>query len=299
MRVWKIWSERGIAITELESIPTIQATIGYRKWDVFTATPGHYDPDIVREFYAALSPPVFQDLGIVNVRNHRVKITRELINSYFQSPPAPKTHLTGGLIDHEFFTEVDGRLASSLRRDKSEVWIPGERDLEYSSIHHELVVWTLFIKSNIIPSNDQTHLSPDVVQCVFSIQQGLPIDIGHVVHDQILDVAMGSVGILPFPCMITHFCWAAGVKVFENNRSDIAPVCNIGRTDYNNFARNAGLDEIPSTNPTAIKRRHLGAEEDMSETPHIDPIAIPEPSQPFRDVPPWAQMICTRLDDIS
>ncbi|KAI3691399.1 hypothetical protein L2E82_49758 [Cichorium intybus] len=110
---------------------------------------------------------------------------------------------------------------------------------------------------------------------------------------------MGSVGILPFPCMITHFCWAAGVKVFETNRSDIVPVCNIGRTDYNNFAHNAGLDEIPSTNPTAIKRRHLGVEEDMSETQHVDPIAIPEPSQPFRDVPPWAQMICSQLDDIS
>ncbi|KAI3691321.1 hypothetical protein L2E82_49644 [Cichorium intybus] len=100
--------------------------------------------------------------------------------------------------------------------------------------------------------------------------------------------------------MITHFCWAAGVKVFETNRLYIPPVRNIGRRDYNNFARNAGLDEIPSTNPTAIKRRHLGVEEDMSETPHIDPIAIPGQSQPFRDEPPWPQiMIRSQLDDIS
>ncbi|KAI3506399.1 hypothetical protein L1887_28757 [Cichorium endivia] len=91
----------------------------------------------------------------------------------------------------------------------------------------------------------------------------------------------------------------AGVKVFETNRLYIAPVRNISRREYNNFARNDGLHEISSTNPTAIKTRHLGAEEDMSKTPHIDPIAIPGPSQPFCDVPPWAQMICSRLDDIS
>lgn len=286
MRGWILWSERGIAIPELASIPAIQATIRDRQWDLFTATPGHYDPVIVREFYAALSPPVFHNRGVVIVRGQRVEITQELINLYFRSPPAPETDLTGGLIDHEFFTGADGRLEASLCRD---VWIPGDRDLEYSSLRHELAVWTLFIKSNIFPSNDGAYLSPDVAQCLYSIQQGLPIDVGDIVLDQILDAAMGNTGILPFPCMITHFCWVAGIKVFETHRSHIAPVCNIGRTDYNNFARTAGLDEIPCTDPT--QKRHNGVEEgtpidDMPEAPHVDPAV---------DMPAWAQMICSTI----
>jgi hypothetical protein len=88
----------------------------------------------------------------------------------------------------------------------------------------------LFIKSSLKPSTHSTTADPQVAQVLFSLQNGLPMDVGHIIWMEILDAGISLDGVLPFPCMITHFCRQAGIgtgrltrprKMFDNSHYTI------------------------------------------------------------------------------
>ncbi|KAI3709611.1 hypothetical protein L2E82_39377 [Cichorium intybus] len=193
------------------------------------------------EFYAALIPTVLYYHNTVFVGRTKVTVTPKAIIDYLQVPIDSDVEYREGFVDREPLKGIHGELAASLRRDGDDRWIPGTNDLKYSSLYVDLAVWTLFIKSNIIPSKHRTVHSPDTARCLYSIKHDLPLHRGFIIHRQILvaDMAVkGKTGILPFPCLITHLCRAAGTRIPAGGPTLTPPTGDIGKKMYNIFAAN-------------------------------------------------------------
>ncbi|KAI3724001.1 hypothetical protein L2E82_35765 [Cichorium intybus] len=131
-------------------------------------TPQPYDETLVREFYVALIPTVLYYHNTVFVGRTKVTVTPEAIIDYLQVPVDSDVEYQEGFVVRAPLQGIHGELAASLRRDGDDRWIPGTNDLKYSSLCVDLAVWTLFIKSNIIPSKHHTVLSPDTARCLYS-----------------------------------------------------------------------------------------------------------------------------------
>lgn len=122
----KIHLQRGINLIDLRTT-SIPDTVNQRGWTHFVQTPEPYDPTVVRDFYAAMRPPVYNKYHTVRVRGVPVKIGLAEIWKYLQIQPPHNIAFTDGFETRPILEDANGELAASLRRDGNYKWIPGKK----------------------------------------------------------------------------------------------------------------------------------------------------------------------------
>ena len=293
----KPFAERGIILDNLPPHSIVPRIIEQQQWSHFIRVHPLYDEELVKEFYANMNPPVYNERYTVVVRGRTVRISPEDICAYHQTPRRPELGISYGLSPHQAFTEnLSPMIAGSLRRTAQEGWVRGTREILKSDLHTDLAFLMLFVKSSLKPSSHNTTADPQVAQVLFSLQQGLPLDVGLIIWMELLDAGISLDGVLPFPCMITHFCQQAGIQVGPLT----PPKKNFDRTHYDQQIQAAiNLDRKREEERRDHERsqyiRELGGEADYSEGEYEDPdFTIPDDQdydeyQHTGDTPPWAR----------
>ncbi|PIN10242.1 hypothetical protein CDL12_17170 [Handroanthus impetiginosus] len=78
-----------------------------------------------------------------------------------------------------------------------------------SSLINEAWDWLHFINAQLYPSSDLSEVSKDGVVLLYAILIGVPLDIGHYIHNAILKSARGG---MSFPSLITVLCQQEGLE---------------------------------------------------------------------------------------
>ncbi|KAJ9546931.1 hypothetical protein OSB04_019474 [Centaurea solstitialis] len=252
-----VYPERSLDLDAIP-IPALRATAEARGWMDLISQLGPYDPLLVREFYAAMIPPVFNRYSTVIVRGVTVQISVDDICQHFHLHRPNGVDITTGISPipgvepHDVYSHTISR---SLRRNGV---------------------------ARILPSSHHTNADPHVARVLYCIQHNLPLDIGHIIHLAILDAGgRQEQRILPFPSLITHFCERAGVPRIDRVEGEIP----IGRHAYTRFLSASGdavVEEdvqIPAGNADVAAEDH-----DATDDAHADPSDREDRS----DWPPYA-----------
>ena len=287
----KAFGERGINLTGLPPHSLVPAIVEQQGWGHFIRRPPMYDEELVKEFYANMNPPVYHERYTVIVRGTPVRISIDDIAAYHHVPRRQELNMSFGLTDHDEFTvTLSPVIAGSLRRTGEQGWVRTTNEVLKSDLHIDLAFLMLFLKSSLKPSSHNTTTDPQVAQVLFSLQHGLPMDVGHIIWMEILDAGMTLDGILPFPCMITYFCQQAVVPTGQLN----APKKDFDHTHYTIQIR------------AAAERDRKRQEEQMAE--ELDPDYSEGEYQDDDDpddqgeyphtgnTPPWATNMMQRID---
>jgi len=287
----KAFAERGINLAGLPQDSLVPAIIDQQGWSHFIRRPPMYDEELVKDFYACMNPPVYHERYTVIVRGTPVHISIDDIAAYHQVPRHRELGMSFGMTAHDEFTvTLSSVIAGSLRRTGEQGWVRTTNEVLKSELHFDLAFLMLFLKSSLKPSSHNTTADPQVAQVLFSLQHGLPMDVGHTIWMEILDAGMTLDGILPFPCMITYFCQQAGVPTGQLT----APKKNFDHTHYTIQIRAAAERDR--------KRREeqMAAEldPDYSEGEYQDDDIPPEEDdyEHTGDTPPWARNMMNRIN---
>ncbi|KAJ9544907.1 hypothetical protein OSB04_024614 [Centaurea solstitialis] len=234
-----VYPERTLNLDAIP-LPTLRAMAEARGWMDLISQPGPYDPRLVREFYAAMIPPIFNRHSTVIVRGVTVQISVDDICQHFHLRRPDGVDITTGIAPipgvepHDVYNHTISR---SLRRNGEARWEIVDYEIKKSELPYDLAMWMRFIKYNILPSSHHTYADPHVARVLYYIQHNLPLDIGHIIHLAILDAGgRQEQRVLPFPSLITHFCERSRVPCIDRIEGEKS----IGRHAYTRFLSSSG-----------------------------------------------------------
>ena len=201
--------ERGIDVGFFD-YNKIRANIQQRQWGPFCkGFPKSGFPSLAREFFANV--PDQRD-GHVYVRGIWVPFSAELINGVLEVPNIPT-----GDDQYERFLLADKDYDAILSR----ICMPGAQWVRPRNGDHEILkmttniiprAWYFFLASRLLPTEHHTTLTQDRVYLLYAILEGMPMDVGRIVRDNIIHVANGhTTGHPAHPLVITMLCYHAGV----------------------------------------------------------------------------------------
>lgn len=238
----KIWPERGINL-DIFGATWIPETVNTMGWRGFARTPNKAALELVREFYFAMTPLQFYQGVPVMVQGKEVLITSTKINEWFGTID-DIDGLVEGLPMHELFEPFNGQLAGDLRRDGCTVWNDYQTPLLYRELKIEAAIWYLFFSFSLVPTTHRDKVSCENARYLFCAKNLLLMDVGQIIMKGIFEAGKSTVGPLPFPCLITHFCEEAGIDVQFGGWTMIPPTGNLGKRGYNGIARLRGLPPL-------------------------------------------------------
>ncbi|KAJ9544697.1 hypothetical protein OSB04_024404 [Centaurea solstitialis] len=286
-----VYPERSLNLDAIP-LPALRATAEARGWMDLISQPGPYDPMLVREFYAAMIPPIFNRHSTVIVRGVTVQISVDDICQHFHLRRPNGVDITTGISPipgvepHDVYSHTISR---SLRRNGEARWEIVNYEIKKSKLPYDLAMWMLFIKHSILPSLHHTNADAHVARVLYCIQHNLPLDIGHIIHLAILDVGgRQEQRILLFPSLITHFCERAGVPRIDRIEGEIPIGCH-AYTRFLSASGDAVVDEdvqIPEGNADVAVEDH-----DATDVAHADPSDREDRS----DWPPYAVSLCREM----
>jgi hypothetical protein len=302
------FGERGILLDNLPHTSNVQAIINNHGWNHFIREPPMYDEELVKEFYANMNPPVYHERYTVMVRGVAVRISIDDICRYHRVPRHADLGPTFGMSPHDAFTvNLNPVIASSLRRTGMPQWVRTQMELLKSELHIDLAFLMLFIKSSLKPSTHNTTADPQVAQVLFSLHNGLPMDVGHIIWMEILDAGMALDEVLPFPCMITHFCQQAGIgtgqltrsrKMFDNAHYSIQIRA---AQDLDRKRERERIDREREAHVQQLAEDPEYSEGEYEDDPDFDvhDEQGPEEYQHTGDTPPWARHMMQQMQQIN
>ncbi|KAK0608011.1 hypothetical protein LWI29_024093 [Acer saccharum] len=210
--------ERGIYLDELKhtSVPEI---VVQRGWGDFVKAPGMSNATVVKEFYASMDPDKVKKRGAVLVRDVEVRITPVKINSHFNT--LNYDDLSSGFTASNLMKSA---LAKTLRGTEDDRW-DSKHKLKQSQLPHLLAFWNIFLAYSLMPALHRTTLGEDRARLLYCFFAETRIDIGHVIHNAIIDA--GRINVRPdaklrpiiFPSLITALLKKEGVP--DLNTDDI------------------------------------------------------------------------------
>ena len=210
--------ERGIYLDELKhtSVPEI---VVQRGWGDFVKAPGMSNATVVKEFYASMDPDKVKKGGAVLVRDVEVRITPGKINSHFNT--LNYDDLSSGFTASNLMKSA---LAKALRGTEDDRW-DSKHELKQSQLPHLLAFWNIFLAYSLMPALHRTTLGEDRARLLYCFFAETRIDIGHVIHNAIIDA--GRINVRPdaklrpiiFPSLITALLKKEGVP--DLNTDDI------------------------------------------------------------------------------
>ncbi|KAK4856434.1 hypothetical protein QYF36_017435 [Acer negundo] len=104
---------------------------------------------------------------------------------------------------------------------------------------------TVFASHNLASSTHHTVNAFDTVKALHYINNYLWFNVGHIIHKAIHQVKRAIVGVIPFPCLITHACGEARILVFGLDEISSDPNGNLNQQTYNMLARARNLPTLP------------------------------------------------------
>lgn len=258
----KIWPERGINL-DIFGTNWISETVNTMGWRGFVRTPNRAALELVREFYFAMTSQFNQGMPVI-VQGKEVLITATKINQWFDTVD-DLDQLVEGLPMHELFQPFNGQLAADLRINGCRVWNDYRFPLLYNELKIEAAFWYLFFSFSLVPTTHRTQVSCEDARYLFCAKNLIPMDVGQIIMKRMIEAGKSTVGPLPFPCLITHFCEEAGIDVHRGGWTMISPTGNLGKRGYNDIARRRGLP--PLVIPRGVNEDDMDdlSEEDDSE----------------------------------
>ena len=212
----KILPERGMKLDEIPDHRTVEIAME-RGWLNYVRQPEPYDAELVREFYAAMIPGVFDEFFAVRVRGRTVRMSMDDICLHYGVQRPLNVGLSYGIQPIPGVAQTATHspvIAGSLRRNNRIEWKPKQNEILKSELPASLGLWFTFLKANLTPSSHLTNVDSYCGRILYCIQHNLALDIGHIIQLWMVDAAAeSSTGYLPFPCLITTFCRDAGIPV--------------------------------------------------------------------------------------
>ena len=237
----KIWPERGINL-DIFGATWILETVNTMGWRGFVRTPNKAALELVREFYFAMPEQFYKGMPVI-VQGKEVLITATKINKWFDTVD-DLDQLVEGLPMHEFFEPFNGQLAADLRIDGSPLWNDYRFPLLYNELKIETAFWYLFFSFSLVPTTHRTQVSCEDARYIFCAKNLILMDVGQIIMKRMFEAGKSTVGPLPFPCLVTHFCEEAGIDVHGGGWTMISPTGNLGKRGYNDIARRRGLPPL-------------------------------------------------------
>ena len=182
------------------------------QWTEFCSAQLAAAVQLVREFYANYDPAVPNSIYI---RNRSIPFTAEDINRIYNLPD----------VKDMFFDTVDDlddvRLGEILRTlcVEGTTWTRASRGsmtFPHTSLKPGPLLWYHFLRFRLMPSTHDHVIHRERVVLLYCIVEGLIINVGSIIKQQIGVCASHNSGTLWFPCLISQLCRAYDVNIDES-----------------------------------------------------------------------------------
>ncbi|XP_060179545.1 uncharacterized protein LOC132609529 isoform X2 [Lycium barbarum] len=209
-----ITQERGIILDNLEARwPDFYRRLMTSGWMCFAAEPIKANYTIVREFYANATESDFANDLVVTVRGKQVRFDSERINAYYNLPNGDNdVHRERG---KELGTEW---FVTNLHGGKMPKWIANNLKIESSEFTAEARTWLSILCARVLPSKNETEVTLERARIICAVMDGLPVDVGQFIVQEIHEVVMERTKSLFFPSLITYLCQQDGVIKKDGDR---------------------------------------------------------------------------------
>lgn len=116
------------------------------------------------------------------------------------------------------YAPSDEQIEDALRMvgTKGAAWVissTGCRTLRPGDIKDKLAIWLYFIKHRVMPTTRDTTISLERVMLFYSIRRILPINLGGIIRQEMVECGPKTRGRLFFPSLIGQLCAEVGVVV--------------------------------------------------------------------------------------
>ncbi|KAJ7959643.1 putative S-locus lectin protein kinase family protein [Quillaja saponaria] len=179
--------------------------IDNRQWVKLSESPSARVIIVAYEFYANL---VDHQDNKVMVQGKMVSFMSMAINAYYGIPDIlePDEYVTyaRGIMDYDAVIDALYYLGS--------IWKNGELvSFRASQLLNPTQAWYYFMLANVLPSRYASDVTKERAILLYTIIQGMTINIGRIIHSSMLQAAnRGHLGIW-FPLLIIELCHGASV----------------------------------------------------------------------------------------
>ncbi|KAK0598920.1 hypothetical protein LWI29_000733 [Acer saccharum] len=136
---------------------------------------------VVKKFYVSMEPEKVKKGRAILVRDVEVRITLGKINDHFNT--LNYDDLSSGFTASNLKKRA---LAKALRRTEDDRW-DNTHELKQSQLPHLLAFWNIFLACSLMPALHRTTLGEDRARLLYCFLAETRIDIGHVIHNAIID----------------------------------------------------------------------------------------------------------------
>ena len=153
-----ILAERGIKLDQIPDHRMVEIAMEIG-WLNYVNQPEPYDAELVREFYAAMIPGVFDEFVTVRVRGRTVRMSLVDICLHYWVQISLNVGLSYGIqpipgvAQNVTHSPV---IAGSLRRNNRTEWQPRHNEILKSELLASLGLWFTFMKASLTPSRHLT-----------------------------------------------------------------------------------------------------------------------------------------------
>ena len=256
----EILMERGINMKELEDT-FVMEEIGRLEWHTFITMRNQCNELMVREFYAAMIPSVFEQGGPVFVRGKNVYINPKDINDWLGTKSYPE--FEDGYQNKNDYKMYNLNLAKVIQDNPSPRWHKGKK-LTQRQLGFRQHFWNIFFSYSLIPAKHRNSVSLEMAIILHCMSKKLKFDVGTLIHRRMVEIGKKKSTVLAFPCLITHFMEKAKLRV-DDPADGIRSPRTCGRKAYNEAAGPRGVLKLPTCADQIAEKRRLEKEAAAAE----------------------------------
>ncbi|XP_060179362.1 uncharacterized protein LOC132609404 [Lycium barbarum] len=200
--------ERGIVTKNLEEkMPEFYGRLVTSGWIRFADEPIRANHTLVRELYANAAELDITHRAIVKVRGVDVLCNASRINAYYNLQDGDNSEMA------QMYEQMRQQwFVTHLHGGEQPKWLTTmQRTIDSAEFTAEAKTWLDIVTSRVLPSKHDSEVPIERDKLICAVMEGLPVDVGRLIMQEIREVVLERTKSLFFPSLITYLCSTDGV----------------------------------------------------------------------------------------
>ena len=290
--------ERGIVTENLEEkMPEFYGRLVTSGWIRFADEPIRANYTLVREFYANAAELDITERAIVRVRGVNVLCTASRINAYYNLKDGDNSEMA------QMYEQLRQQwFVTHLHGGEQPKWLTTmQRKIDSAEFTAEAKTWLDIVTSRVLPSKHDSEVPLERAKLICAVMEGLPVDVGRLIMQEIREVVLERTKSLFFPSLITYVCTTDGVptRPGDKEKGPGGPIYPLKKRGPGNVQKKRKVD-IASSSFGQFTSTAADSTGGASAPPMAIPILPPlqEAARPFQYISTQVHGVDTRIQQL-